>query len=367
MKTIIVAPDSFKGSLSSAEASEIMAQAIESVENCNVVKLPLADGGEGTLEIAASLFGSVKKSVKVMDSLGRYVDAEYVLNGKTAIIESAQSCGLTLLSKEERNPLYTSTYGVGQLVLSALRDNAEKIIITLGGSATNDCGIGFLCALGAELKGEGVSSLPNGGDLNKINGINIEKPLGLFRNTRLIAVCDVNNTLYGKNGAARVFAPQKGADEETVEILDRGLRRFSEAVKESVGVDIASVRGAGAAGGLGAALKLLGAETAGGAETVLSVVGFDKALKTADYVFTGEGTFDDQSFMGKVAGTVYAHASREKVPTVVFAGDIKTEKLSRNLRAVRINPEGVSLNDAMKNARENLYGAVLSFVKNEID
>ena len=349
-----------------------MAEALEKTGRFEVLKMPLADGGEGTLEIAASLDGSRKKSVEVVNPLGKKVSTEYVINGKTAIIESAKACGLTLISADERNPLFTTTYGVGQLVADALSEDIDSIAITLGGSSTNDCGAGFLCALGAEFTGGNLSRFMSenrfvcGKDLCEIKDINLDGLDKRLQNIRITAVCDVENPLYGKNGAAYVFAPQKGADEKTVEILDEGLKRFSDIIKKKTGVDISSAKGAGAAGGLGAALLLLGADIKKGAETVLSLVGFDDAVKTADYVFTGEGRFDRQSFMGKTVGTVYAHSYRNKVPVAVFAGETETDDLPDGIKAVSINPEGVSLKEAMENTEENLYNATVKFVNAEM-
>ncbi|MBR5721303.1 MAG: glycerate kinase, partial [Clostridia bacterium] len=239
MKKIIVAPDSFKGSLSSKKACDIMAKALEETGRFEAVKMPLADGGEGTADIAASLDGSRIKSVEVVNPLGKKVSAEYVINGKTAIIESAKACGLTLLSTDERNPLFTTTYGVGQLVSDALSEDIDSIAITLGGSSTNDCGAGFLSALGAEFTGVGLHRFMCGKDLCEIEDINLDGLDKRLKNIRITAVCDVENPLYGKNGAAYVFAPQKGADEKTVEILDEGLRRFSDIIKKKTCTDIA--------------------------------------------------------------------------------------------------------------------------------
>lgn len=363
MKKIIVAPNSFKGSLSSVEACEIIANALEKSGGFKTVKMPLADGGDGTLAIAASIADSIVKSVEVSDPLGRIIKAEYVINGKTAIIESAKACGLTLLGIEERNPLFTTTYGVGQLVSAALSENVNTIAVTLGGSSTNDCGAGFLAALGAKFSGVNISQLPCGGDLEKIDGINLDGLDKRLKKVRLIALCDVENPLFGKNGAAYVYGPQKGADEETVLRLDNGLCRFARMLKEKTGIDISEKKGAGAAGGLGAALMILGAEIKNGSEAFLSLFGFENELKDADYVFTGEGRFDEQSFMGKATGAVYSHARQAGVFTVVFAGEVECETEHEKLLAVSINTKGIPLNEAIKNTKNNLYNAVLEFFK----
>ncbi len=363
MKKIILAPDSFKGSVASFEACDIMAEALKSRGNIEVVKIPMADGGEGTLSFAASLAGSIVKSVEVYDPVGRKINAEYVINGKTAIIESAKACGLTLLDPEERNPLITTTYGVGQLVKAALSENADTIAVTLGGSSTNDCGAGFLAALGAKFSGDGLSLMPCGGDLEKIDDINIDDIDVRLKKVRLTAVCDVENPLYGKNGAAFVYAPQKGADEKTVMKLEKGLIRFAEIVRKKTGIDISAQKGTGAAGGLAAALYLLGADMRKGSEIVMALSGFDEKLKNADYVFTGEGRFDSQSFMGKVIGTVYTHASKANVPVAVFCGGYDSTENPEGLRTVCITPEGQSIDDAMRNAKENLFNAVTRFIE----
>ncbi len=363
MKKIIVAPDSFKGSLSAARACEVIASAVEKAGNFEIIKIPVADGGEGTLSIAASLDGSRVKTAEVCGPLGKTVKAEYVINKKTAIIESAQACGLTLLCETEKKPLFTTTYGVGQLVLSALEEDIDTIMITLGGSSTNDCGIGFLSALGVEFSGINNAVPPSGKDLCGITDINTDKLDSRLKKVRIYALCDVENPLYGKNGAAYVFARQKGADEKTVELLDSGLERFAATVKRKTGRDIAFINGAGAAGGLGAALILLGAKIVKGAEAVISAVGFDEKLKNADYVFTGEGRFDRQSFMGKATGTVYVRASKEKIPVAVFCGGYDNVGNTEGLKTVCITPEGQSTDEAMRNAEQNLFAAVTRFIE----
>lgn len=360
---IIVAPDSFKGSLSAFEACDTIIEAISKSSNHDVFRFPMADGGEGTLDVLISALGGEYAKVDVKDPLGRTVQASFGICGKIAIIESARACGLTLLSDSEKNPLLTSTFGVGQLICAALDRDVDEIYLTLGGSSTNDCGIGMLSALGAKFYGNGLSETLCGNDLSKITAVDFDHMDERLKNVQITAICDVENPLYGENGAAYVFAPQKGADAADVKILDDGLRNFAATVNRSIGIDVSSEKGAGAAGGLGAALMLLNAKMKKGCDMILSLVGFDDALKNADYVFTGEGSFDDQSFMGKVVGSIYSRAQKANVPVAVFAGRVGDHPQKKGLNAVCITPKDQPVEIAMKNAHNNLYNAVLNYIE----
>lgn len=363
MKKIILAPDSFKGSLSSSDACDAMAAAIEKCGDFNVLRFPMADGGEGTLDVLISALGGKYKEIKVSDPLGRPICASFGICGRIAIIESARACGLPLLDENEKDPLLTTTYGVGQLVSAALDENIEEIYLTLGGSSTNDCGTGFLSALGVKFYGDGLSPFLCGGDLDKITSIDMSGLDERLKKVKITAVCDVENPLFGKNGAAYVFAPQKGADEKCVKKLDDGLRSFAKVVENCLDKDISSVKGAGAAGGLGAALSLLGTKMQKGCEMILSLVDFDSALCDCDLVLTGEGSFDSQSFMGKVVGSIYGHANEKNIPVAVFAGKVENFTETDGLSAICITPEGQNLDDAMKNASINLYNTVLNYIE----
>ena len=366
MKKIIVAPDSFKGSLSSSEACGIMAEALEQHGQFDIVRLPAADGGEGTLDVLYRYMGGRIGEKNVSGPLGGTVRAKYGICGNRVLIESSQACGLTLLDECERNPLYTTSYGVGQLIKAALDAAPEEIYVTLGGSAVNDCGAGLLQALGAEFSGTGLHDLICGDDLRRITGISLTGLDRRLSDVRITAVCDVDNTLFGPDGAAFVFAPQKGADSAGVKILDEGLRHFSGIVEKALGKSISDIKGAGAAGGMGAALFLLGADMQRGCEMILSVAGFDGLLKNTDYVFTGEGHFDRQSFMGKATGTIYAHALKANVPVAVFFGGYDAADDTEGLRTVCITPEGQSRAEALKNAERNLFNAVIRFTEEEL-
>jgi len=360
---IIVAPDSFKGSISAFEACDAITDAIGKNGGHEVIRFPMADGGEGTLDILVSVLGGKYKYVNVKDPLGRTVRTSFGICGKIAVIESARACGLTLLSDAEKNPMLTSTYGVGQLIAEALDENVDEIYLTLGGSSTNDCGIGMLSALGVKFYGNGLSDLLCGEGLSKITAVDFEGIDSRLKKVKITAVCDVENSLYGENGAAYVFAPQKGADVECVKKLDDGLKSFSKVVENCLNKDISKVKGAGAAGGLGAALLMLNAKMQKGCEMLLSLVDFDSALSNCDLVFTGEGSFDSQSFMGKVVGSIYNKAKMEKVPVSVFAGKVGAFPKQDGLTAICITPDGESIDDAMKNARDNLYNAVLNYIE----
>jgi glycerate kinase len=317
---VLVAMDSMKGSLGSLAAGEAVAEGVRRVfpdAECTV--LPLADGGEGTVEALAAGMGGAIRKVEVSGPLGAKVQARYGIVGDLAIMEMAEAAGITLISPEERNPLLTTTYGVGELVLDALSQGCKRFVIGIGGSATNDGGAGMLQALGFRLlDGNGCDIGRGGAELAKLAVV--EKTCvpaletlapGAFR-----IACDVTNPLCGDNGASAVYGPQKGADGETVRQLDRALAHFAE-----VSGGDADFPGAGAAGGLGFAFRtFLGAELKRGVELVLDEIGFDGHVAAADVVVTGEGRLDAQTAMGKAPAGVAAAAKRRGKMVVAFSG-----------------------------------------------
>ena len=317
MIKIIVATDSFKGTLSSREAGEIISRAIrDELPSCSVVPVGIADGGEGTV----NALGAKKVSLQVTGPNFRPVPSFYGVLGDCAVVELAAAAGLTLA--DPADPLVTTTFGVGELILHALNSGYRKITVAIGGSATTDCGCGIAAACGAVFRdGSGKSFIPVGATLSEIDTIDLSGLDRRINETEFTVMCDVSNPLYGQNGAAYVFAPQKGADENGVIVLDRGLRRAAEVIKKNVGVDVSAMKGAGAAGGCGAGLfAFFGAELKRGIDAVLDAVGFDKLLSDADLVITGEGRFDSQSAGGKAVSGVAERAARAGVPAAVICG-----------------------------------------------
>lgn len=324
---IIVAPDSFKGSLTAAQVAEACRLGIlDEFPAAEVVCLPLADGGEGTVDALSASAGMMKVKCRVSDPLMRPVEAWYAISsdGRSAVMEMAAASGLTLLSESERDPLQTSTYGTGEMILDALRRGCRRFFIGIGGSATNDAGMGMLRALGYRFADASGNPLEGrGSDLSRVVRIDVSGADPRLRESSFTVACDVGNPLFGPNGAAYVFAPQKGADEETVMQLDIGLREFASVIMRDMRVDVSSIPGAGAAGGLGAAFcAFLGADLRKGIEMVLEAVGFDRAIAGASLIFTGEGSVDAQSLMGKVVSGVSSHAREAGVPVVVLGGKV---------------------------------------------
>ena len=324
---ILVAPDSFKGSLTAMEAAESIGRGIQKADpEIEVDLLPMADGGEGTVQ---SLVDATKGEIikkEVTGPLGEPVKAFYGLlgDGKTAVIEMAAASGLPLLPEEKRNPLKTTTYGTGELIASALEAGVEKIIIGIGGSATNDAGVGMAQALGAEiLDAQGEEIAFGGGSLDQITEINLDSLDSRLEDVEILVACDVDNPLFGKEGAAYVYAPQKGADKEMVEKLDQNLRHFNQLVIKELGKNTNQIPGAGAAGGLGAGLvAFLDAELKAGVDIILDLINFEKRLKGVDLVITGEGMLDGQSIYGKTPVGVSRSAAKKNIPVIALAGTL---------------------------------------------
>lgn len=352
---IIVAPDSFKGSLTAAQVAEACRLGIlDEFPAAKVVCLPLADGGEGTVDALSASAGMMKVKCRVSDPLMRPVEAWYAISsdGRSAVMEMAAASGLTLLSESERDPLQTSTYGTGEMILDALRRGCRRFFIGIGGSATNDGGMGMLRALGYRFADASGNPLEGrGSDLSRVVCIDVSGADPRLRESSFTVACDVDNPLFGPNGAAFVFAPQKGADEETVMQLDRGLRDFASVIMRDMGVDVSLMPGAGAAGGLGAAFcAFLGADLRKGIEMVLEAVGFDRAIAGASLIFTGEGSVDAQSLMGKVVSGVSSHAREAGVPVVVLGGRVadRVALAKAGLTALSVVSGPMPLSEAMR-------------------
>jgi glycerate kinase len=326
MKKIILAPDSFKGTISSTRICDIMESVIKKHHNdIQIVKIPIADGGEGTVESFLQAMGGRKINISVQGPYFENIYSLYAImpDEKTAVIEMASVAGLPLV-EGKMNPALTTTFGVGELIKDAINKGCTKIIVGLGGSATNDGGTGMASALGINFFDKNNHKfIPIGGTLNNISRIDISGKLKELEQCDIIAMCDVNNPLYGKNGAAYVFAPQKGADENMVINLDENLKYLSNLIKNNLGIDLSKVPGSGAAGGLGAGLvAFIGAKIKSGIETILDIVGFNKLLDGADLVLTGEGKIDNQSVSGKAVIGIAKRAKLKNVPVIAVVGDI---------------------------------------------
>lgn len=364
MKKIIIAPDSFKGSLTSAEVAKAIEDGIKRVFlDCETVKIPIADGGEGTMETVLNTMGGEKVKVKVHDPLMRLIDVEYGLvnEGKTAIIEMAAASGITLLSKQEQNPSTTTTFGTGELIKDALQRGCRSFLIGIGGSATNDAGTGMLQALGYRFLDKNGDEIDGTGrTLHAIYSIDESAVMPQLKNANFTIACDVNNPFSGANGAAYVYAPQKGADEQMVEKLDIGMENFRKLIEKEKGVDLNTTQGAGAAGGVGGAfVAFLNAELKPGIKMVLEVVEFDTHLQNGDLVITGEGKIDKQTGMGKAASGVLDAASKRDVPVIAIGGSVEdVENLNKrgftSLFSIVSHPQ--SLEEAMQkeNAQRNI-------------
>lgn len=356
MKRIVVASDSFKGSLTSLQVAGALEQGIHDVfPSCEVVKVNVADGGEGTMDALADALGGRTVPVQVHDPLGRPVTARYVIvdGGQTAVIEMSVASGLTLLKPDERNPMNTSTFGTGELVADALLRGCRRFLIGIGGSATNDAGMGMLSALGVRFLDQDGKVLEGiGRNMENVADIDLGGMAPEIYDSEFIVACDVASPFCGPDGAAYVFAPQKGADHQMVESLDRGMSHLAEVVLRVTGRDIADVPGAGAAGGLGGAfLAFMDARLERGVDMVLDALGFDSIIEGADLVITGEGRIDAQTMTGKTPYGVLQRALAHRVPAVAVGGSVDLENVGYIKgfeHIVQATPEGMALSEAMK-------------------
>ncbi len=328
MKHITVAVDSFKGSLTSFQVACAVEKGFKKVfPNCVVNKVCIADGGEGTVDALVQTLAGEYVDVMVADPLMRPIQAKYgvIDNGKTAVMEMSAASGLPLLLESERNPLKTTTYGTGEMIAHALKHGCRDFLIGIGGSATNDAGVGMLRALGYKFFDRDGKLLHGGGEiLEHIAEIDSDNVMPELKEAKFTIACDVTNPLYGPNGAAYVFAPQKGATPKMVEQLDLGLKNFAHVVERHLGVDISELSGAGAAGGLGGALKaFFGATLERGIEMVLNAMNFKQIISDSQLVITGEGRLDKQTVMGKAPSGVMQVASTIGIPTIAIGGAIK--------------------------------------------
>ena len=366
MKKVVVASDSFKGCLSSGQVAKAAEEGIHEVfPEAEVVSIPVADGGEGSLEAIREVYpDSMEITVNVYGPLYWKVDAKYLIfpDGKTAFIEISEACGLALLDMDSRNPLKTSTYGFGQMIADAISRGCTKVIAALGGTCTNDAGLGMLSAFGYRIiNADGTRNACNGEEMILLADIDDTDVSDRIKQTEFVAICDVSSPLCGQDGAAYVYAPQKGACMCAVRALDDGLCNFARVALMKTGVDLASMSGAGAAGGVsGAMFAFLGAELRPGADVILDCVGFDDAIQDADLVITGEGKLDHQTLTGKLPYKVAQRAAAKGVPVLAICGAAEISQLPGAKSIIHVTPEGMPLPEAMKSATamENIRATI---------
>lgn len=362
MEKILLVPDSFKGTLSSRQVCQVMAgQLRRFFPQAQVKSIPVADGGEGSVEAFLAAAGGERRMLTVTGPFGEPVEAFYGIlgDGRTAVIEMAVCAGLPL-AEGRLNPERATTYGVGELLLAAKEAGCTKAILGLGGSCTNDGGVGAAAALGAKFtRADGAAFIPTGGTLGEIAALDVSPVAQALQGMELTAMCDIDNPLYGEAGAAAVFAPQKGADAAMVARLDAGLRHLGQVSARCLGRDFSHLPGAGAAGGLGFGMAAFcGAQLRMGIDAVLDAVGFDSLLPGTDVVFTGEGKIDSQSARGKVVSGVAARCRKAGVPVVAVVGQIGQgfeEMYQQGLTAVfSINRAAQPFAESRFHAGENL-------------
>ena len=362
MEKILLVPDSFKGTLSSRQVCQVMAgQLRRFFPQAQVKSIPVADGGEGSVEAFLAAAGGERRTRTVTGPFGEPVEAFYGIlgDGRTAVIEMAACAGLPL-AEGRLNPERATTYGVGELLLAAKEAGCTKAILGLGGSCTNDGGAGAAAALGAKFtRADGAAFVPTGGTLGEIAALDVSPVAQALQGMELTAMCDIDNPLYGEAGAAAVFAPQKGADAAMVARLDAGLRHLGQVSARCLGRDFSHLPGAGAAGGLGFGMAAFcGAQLHMGIDAVLDAVGFDSLLPGTDMVFTGEGKIDSQSARGKVVSGVAVRCRKAGVPVVAVVGQIGQgfeEMYQQGLTAVfSINRAAQPFAESRFHAGENL-------------
>lgn len=362
MQNFILVPDSFKGTLSAIEVCNIMKSSIKILyKDANIISVPVADGGEGTVDAFLYALGGEKKSIWVSDAFNEQkILAHYaMLKDNIAVIEMAACAGLPLV-KNRLEPDKTTTFGVGELIIDAINSGAKKIILGLGGSATNDGGCGMAVALGVKFKDEQDQEfIPTGGTLSQIYKIDMNNIYSKIKDVEFISMCDVDNPLCGRLGASAVFAPQKGADEDMVKSLDEGLAHLAKIIKRDLHIEVKDIKGAGAAGGLGAgSIAFLQSKLTKGIDVILDTINFDELVSKADIVFTGEGKFDSQSLHGKVVMGVANRSQKYKTPVIVVTGAIGEniqEAYNKGITAIfSINKEPMEFSKSALKSKENM-------------
>ena len=370
---IVIAIDSFKGSLTSMEAGQVVMDSIQSIFPHSQTELtPIADGGEGMLSVMMSTTQGKLQTLEAHNPCMEKIAANYGISHdrKTAFIEMANISGLPLIKKEQQNPLKTTTYGTGELIRDALEKGCQKFIVGIGGSATNDAGMGMLQALGFRFLDANGHTLGQGGEtLGKVYHICTQEVHPLLKNAHFIVACDVQNPFYGPNGAAHVYARQKGADDAMIEELDKGMRHFAQIVQKETGKDIAYITGSGAAGGMGGGMiAFLNAELKSGADLLLDICQFEERIADADLIITGEGRIDRQSLMGKIPGKILEAGQRNYIPVIGIAGCVEDESLLLEAGFAGVyatKPKEMLLKEAMKRdaAMQNIKFTIQRIIK----
>ena len=372
MTKYVVAPDSFKESMTAKEVCDAMEKGIKKADSAaEVIKVPMADGGEGTVDSLVDATNGQRITVEVTGPLGNKISAYYGIlgNGTTAVIEMAKASGLEIVEKDKRNPMITTTFGTGELIKDALDHNVKEIIIGLGGSSTNDGGSGMAQALGAKLLDQNNHQIPfGGGNLDKLDKIDISNLDSRLRDVKIILASDVTNPLIGKDGASRVFGPQKGATPEMVEKLENNLQHYAKIIKRDLNKDVASVSGAGAAGGLGAGLMAFTTcEMRRGVDLAIEVTKLEEKIRDTDYVFTGEGGTDFQTKFGKTPYGVAKLGKKYHKPVISLAGYLGEgidSLYSEGFTAIfGIIPGACDLSTALKNGSSNVARTTENIVR----
>ena len=372
MTKYVVAPDSFKESMTAKEVCDAMEKGIKKADSAvEVIKVPMADGGEGTVDSLVDATNGQRVIVEVTGPLGNKISAYYGIlgNGTTAVIEMAKASGLEIVEKKKRNPMITTTFGTGELIRDALDHNVKEIIIGLGGSSTNDGGSGMAQALGAKLLDQNNNQISfGGGNLDKLDKIDISNLDSRLQDVKIILASDVTNPLIGKDGASRVFGPQKGATPEMVEKLENNLQHYAKIIKRDLNKDVASVSGAGAAGGLGAGLMAFTTcKMRQGVDIAIEVTKLEEKVKSADYVFTGEGGTDFQTKFGKTPYGVAKLGKKYHKPVISLAGYLGEgidSLYSEGFTAIfGIIPGACDLSTALKNGPSNVARTTENIVR----
>ncbi len=359
---IAIAPNAFRGSLTAQEAAEAIAAGLRrsALKDPGLLLMPLADGGDGTLDVLLNALGGERVSLTVKGPMGTPVAAQIALlaDGQRAVVEMAKSSGVELIPKAERNPLLATSYGLGELIAAALKQGRRRVIIGLGGSATVDGGAGCLQALGADLLTAAGDPIAPGGDgLAQLASIDLQKLKALTAGAEFIVLCDVTNPLLGDSGAARVFGPQKGATPQMVERLESNLSHFADVIQQSLGIDVRSIPGGGTAGGTAAGLAtMLGASLVPGAETLINMLDYEGKLAAVDLLITGEGKLDAQTGGGKAVQGIANAARQQGIPVIAFAGVVEADAGSLEAMGIAaawsIVCKPCTLEEAIANARE---------------
>jgi glycerate kinase len=366
----VIAPDKFKGSLTGFEFCDAVAEGLQKVfKDAEIINKPLADGGDGTMEVAKYYINGEKITITVSDPLFRPINASYLYSEETKIayIEMAEASGLKLLGDDERNCMVTTTSGTGELIYDALEKGAKEIILGIGGSATNDGGMGMANALGYQFLDEhGKELVPIGQNLSKVKSIDDSNKHVRLKEVKIKVACDVTNPFYGLNGAAYIYAAQKGASENEIIVLNNGLHNLAEVIKSNYNIDLQKINGAGAAGGVGGgALTFLDGELISGINLIKELADFDATIDGADWIITGEGQLDEQTLSGKTIDGVITSAKIKNIPVAALCGSVSISVNQQNkfgLTYVSSIVRGIStLQEAMNNSYENLVNATYNF------